>query len=153
MLSGSPCPAKAVQRAKRLDTPWPVVGGLSRSGIHKTQGPAPKQGLVFYGTPKGIRTPVTAVRGRCPRPLDHGGKMAAELGFEPRRNGSEPFVLPLHYSATFDAKAILSYGWRAVNPCFTALSVEIATLIAHLVADYTKLLYTYRWPSCIRTFF
>ena len=25
------------------------------------------------GTPKGIRTPVAAVRGRCPRPLDHGG--------------------------------------------------------------------------------
>ncbi len=24
------------------------------------------------GTPKGIRTPVTAVKGRCPRPLDDG---------------------------------------------------------------------------------
>jgi site-specific DNA recombinase len=56
--------------------------------------------IMMYGTSKGIRTPVTAVRGRCPRPLDHGGALAAELGFEPRRNGSEPFVLPLHYSAT-----------------------------------------------------
>ena len=25
-----------------------------------------------YGVPKGIRTPVTAVKGRCPRPLDDG---------------------------------------------------------------------------------
>jgi hypothetical protein len=24
------------------------------------------------GIPKGIRTPVTAVKGRCPRPLDDG---------------------------------------------------------------------------------
>ncbi len=67
------------------------------------------------GTPKGIRTPVAAVRGRCPRPLDHGGRLAAELGFEPRRNGSEPFVLPLHYSATFGAKVILSRVPKAVN--------------------------------------
>ena len=26
----------------------------------------------MYGVPKGIRTPVTAVKGRCPRPLDDG---------------------------------------------------------------------------------
>jgi len=25
-----------------------------------------------YGVPKGIRTPVTAVKGQCPRPLDDG---------------------------------------------------------------------------------
>ena len=24
------------------------------------------------GVPKGVRTPVTAVKGRCPRPLDDG---------------------------------------------------------------------------------
>lgn len=27
------------------------------------------------GVPKGIRTPVTAVKGRCPRPLDDGDPM------------------------------------------------------------------------------
>ena len=27
------------------------------------------------GVPKGIRTPVTAVKGRCPRPLDDGDLM------------------------------------------------------------------------------
>jgi hypothetical protein len=34
------------------------------------------QSVQFYGlgiTPKGIRTPVAAVRGRCPGPLDDGG--------------------------------------------------------------------------------
>mgnify|MGYP006991987015 CR=1 FL=1 len=42
------------------------------------------------GTSDGIRTRVAAVKGRCPRPLDHGGiKMAGELGFEPRQYESE----------------------------------------------------------------
>ena len=27
---------------------------------------------VYFGDPTGIRTPVTAVKGRCPRPLDDG---------------------------------------------------------------------------------
>jgi hypothetical protein len=27
---------------------------------------------LYYGVPTGIRTPVTAVKGRCPRPLDDG---------------------------------------------------------------------------------
>ncbi len=28
--------------------------------------------IAGYGVPKGIRTPVTAVKGQCPRPLDDG---------------------------------------------------------------------------------
>ena len=28
--------------------------------------------VALYGVPKGIRTPVTAVKGQCPRPLDDG---------------------------------------------------------------------------------
>ncbi|GEM_PF-5543602 len=51
------------------------------------------------GSPKGTRTPVFAVRGRCPRPLDDGAKMAAELGLEPRLDDPESPVLPLHHSA------------------------------------------------------
>ena len=31
-----------------------------------------EQVLDGSGVPKGIRTPVTAVKGRCPRPLDDG---------------------------------------------------------------------------------
>ena len=30
------------------------------------------QAVDLYGVPKGSRTPVTAVKGRCPRPLDDG---------------------------------------------------------------------------------
>ena len=29
-------------------------------------------GKISLGVPKGIRTPVAAVKGRCPRPLDDG---------------------------------------------------------------------------------
>jgi hypothetical protein len=38
----------------------------------KEKGPASLQALDIYGVPTGIRTPVTAVKGRCPRPLDDG---------------------------------------------------------------------------------
>src|SRR5690348_7272165 len=34
--------------------------------------PGFKPGFCLYGVPKGIRTPVTAVKGLCPRPLDDG---------------------------------------------------------------------------------
>ena len=30
--------------------------------------------ILFKNVPKGIRTPVTAVKGRCPRPLDDGDR-------------------------------------------------------------------------------
>ena len=36
-----------------------------------------------FGDPDGIRTRVTAVKGRCLRPLDHRAKMVAVIGFEP----------------------------------------------------------------------
>ena len=35
--------------------------------------------LLEYGVPKGIRTPVTAVKGRCPRPLDDGDNLGCQL--------------------------------------------------------------------------
>ena len=40
------------------------------------------QYLIRIGVPTGIRTPVTAVKGRCPRPLDDGDMVRPE-GFEP----------------------------------------------------------------------
>ena len=33
---------------------------------------------VRVGAPKGIRIPVDGVKGRCPRPLDDGGKATLE---------------------------------------------------------------------------
>src|SRR5436190_10816466 len=35
--------------------------------------------FVFGGVPTGIRTPVIAVKGRCPRPLDDGDKRNRKL--------------------------------------------------------------------------
>ena len=52
--------------------------------------------LKFYGSPKGNRTPVFAVRGRYPRPLDDGTVLAGGEGFEPSLTGPEPAVLPLN---------------------------------------------------------
>ncbi len=48
------------------------------------------------GDPNGVRTRVTGVRGRCPRPLDDG--TIIWLGREdsnPRMSGPEPGALPL----------------------------------------------------------
>ena len=35
--------------------------------------------VLYSGVPKGIRTPVTAVKGRCPRPLDDGDAKPFDL--------------------------------------------------------------------------
>jgi hypothetical protein len=51
--------------------------------------------LILFGSPKGNRTPVSAVRGRYPRPLDDG-TLAGGEGFEPSLTGPEPVVLPLN---------------------------------------------------------
>ena len=37
-------------------------------------------GWLFNGAPKGSRTPVAAVKGRCPRPLDDGDVLRLSLG-------------------------------------------------------------------------
>ncbi len=34
------------------------------------------------GVPRGIRTPVTAVKGRCPRPLDDGDAAKQKVGLK-----------------------------------------------------------------------
>jgi hypothetical protein len=59
------------------------------------------QNWLNFGSPKGIRTPVSAVRGRHPRPLDDRAikNMAAGQGFEPWRTDPESVVLPLHHPA------------------------------------------------------
>ena len=47
--------------------PWPSPHGEGERKRHRGGGV-----LVFFGVPTGIRTPVIAVKGRCPRPLDDG---------------------------------------------------------------------------------
>lgn len=56
--------------------------------------------LSFYiGSPYGIRTRVTALRGRRPEPLDERASLVADPGFEPGYPDSESGVLPLDESA------------------------------------------------------
>ena len=45
---------------------------------------------VYFGDPTGIRTPVTAVKGRCPRPLDDGVKRN-ECIYIPKKNILQDF--------------------------------------------------------------
>src|SRR3989344_6539317 len=61
---------------------WPLQGRTCTSksvpmlGVQQ-KGPAQRRGLsVCIGVPKGIRTPVAAVKGQCPRPLDDGDRTA-----------------------------------------------------------------------------
>lgn len=55
---------------------------------------------IDFGSHRGIRTPVTAVRGRRPEPLDDMAiNMAAGPGFEPGQHDPESWVLPLHNPA------------------------------------------------------
>ena len=42
-----------------------------------------KNGIGYSGDPDEIRTRVTAVKGRCLRPLDHRAILVAVIGFEP----------------------------------------------------------------------
>ena len=42
------------------------------SGTKIEKGQRQHAGPFLYGVPRGVRTPVTAVKGRCPRPLDDG---------------------------------------------------------------------------------
>ena len=41
----------------------------------------------MYGVPKGSRTPVTAVKGRCPRPLDDGDLGVVILALDKTKSG------------------------------------------------------------------
>ena len=46
--------------------------GTDDAGVTRPRDGAETARLGFAGVPTGIRTPVTAVKGRCPRPLDDG---------------------------------------------------------------------------------
>ncbi len=78
---------------------------------NKKIGPFPQaQYSCYFGSHRGIRTPVTAVRGRRPEPLDDMAVyLAAGPGFEPGQHDPESCVLPLHNPATIFAEYILSY--------------------------------------------
>ncbi len=49
-----------------------------KSGGNKKPGQVAQAGFAT-GVPKGIRTPVAAVKGQCPRPLDDGDRLLCRL--------------------------------------------------------------------------
>src|SRR5438876_11920356 len=55
--------------ATALDSGQTFVVSVFQPRRHANDGYAAR---LLYGVPTGIRTPVTAVKGRCPRPLDDG---------------------------------------------------------------------------------
>ena len=62
---------EGVSRSQGCERAPPVFLQSSNISIHKQKRRSDERRFM-YGTPKGIRTPVTAVKGRCPRPLDDG---------------------------------------------------------------------------------
>ena len=66
-------PAIKVAVTRALESPAESSGhkvGTARHATYK---------LLIYGVPKGIRTPVTAVKGRCPGPLDDGDRVPSAI--------------------------------------------------------------------------
>jgi hypothetical protein len=71
----------------------------------------------MYGVPKGIRTPVTAVKGRCPRPLDDGDAGQIKVGLGGARRDRTADLLhamqalsQLSYSPTREARNVCEGG-------------------------------------------
>src|SRR5690606_29261532 len=77
----------------------PCSGGAAHPGHENTPGPC-GPGVFCGGDPSGIRTRVTAVRGRRTRPLYDGAVLirwssAGIPGLEPRMTVPETVVLPI----------------------------------------------------------
>jgi len=65
-----PSPAKPEKTLQRLVEH--VVLETRTQMPDRVEGPAGRAAAAINGVPKGIRTPVAAVKGQCPRPLDDG---------------------------------------------------------------------------------
>ena len=79
---------------------------------------------VVYGVPKGIRTPVAAVKGRCPRPTRRWGHSTGGAG----RDRTDDLVNAIH------ALSQLSYGPR------TARYFALRSAMGQALADARSLI-------------
>src|SRR5690606_40541914 len=100
------------RRVRRFQRPG-ALAALQHGGVRRLndEGP-PKRALAGmtsvwrrYGVPKGIRTPVVAVKGRCPRPLDDG-----DADFPIHRDGGARRDRTADLLHAMQALSQLSYG-------------------------------------------
>ena len=70
--------APQLVRARTQKTEQSSVGVLKPQCEHNKKGHN-QCCILFYGTPKGIRTPAASVKGMCPRPLDDGSLLSASF--------------------------------------------------------------------------
>ena len=86
-----------------------AIVGIQRRGVIK-KSTNPKQDLPIFGTSQGIRTPVTAVRGRCPRPLDQGGiwlrNKDSNLNNTSQSRRCYRYTIPHRFNAVYYNKAL-----------------------------------------------
>ena len=75
-LAGPASNSALVPSAPNCRTLWFESGG---DAIQKKKATAMGGFFLLCGVPTGIRTPVIAVKGRCPRPLDDGDKTSRKL--------------------------------------------------------------------------
>ena len=74
-------------------------------------------GLFNYGVPKGIRTPVAAVKGRSPRPLDDGdGDWWSQAGSNRRPLACHASALPAELWPQYRRRERVTNGCQTVKP-------------------------------------
>src|SRR5213080_5385371 len=81
-----PGPLPVSSRSQLRGAPSANSAGEGIEIIRPSFGEGPGFERASIGVPKGIRTPVTAVKGRCPGPLDDGDTAA------PRQAGAEDYT-------------------------------------------------------------
>ncbi len=106
----------------------PHAGHRTRHQRKKKTPPGGQEGVFFDGSPDGIRTRATALRGRRARPLHNGAiewmrspeghsrsLIAGVLGLEPRLTGPEPVGLPITPYPMVGARRSMSGGRLSIR--------------------------------------
>ena len=78
--SRTPCRSPSSRRSSPASSRRVILDPGESSLLCPVQNTSRNRG--FSGVPKGIRTPVAAVKGQCPRPLDDGDEVGSRWGWE-----------------------------------------------------------------------
>ena len=103
---------------------------MATVALLRTQKPLWHKGEKF--SPSGIRTRVTGVRGRHPRPLDDGAAKLPGMELNHRHADSESAVLPLNYPGPV-ATVILHDPRRLLQPAQPGISAAVGRRLAMAV--------------------